>query len=90
MEIIVFDELIKVDRKHFKSDAKMPPKQEMLFHFNHIFIIIWVVLPHMVQNSNLNNSLPVKPLFVPYNFKSYIFFSHMVKGFYNLTKTSFS
>ena len=66
----------------------MIPKHKEIFQFNHILIVFNIFLLYMFENSNLNLSLSVKPLFISDNFQSNFLLGFMVKTFNHLPKTA--
>lgn len=63
-EIVVFDKLIEIYRKEFKTDNKMFPEDYIVFNSNNIESIIWVILLEMHQNFQFNTCLMLESLLV--------------------------
>lgn len=74
LEIVVFDELVKIDWKHFEGYAEVTTEHEEFSDFYYVFIVVFIMFLHMFKNPNFHNSLLMKSFFIPNNLKCNIFF----------------
>jgi len=64
-ELIRFDQFVQVYTEHLGDDAEMASKVEVFGHPDHVVAILRVPFDELLQYLDLNQSLGVKPLFIP-------------------------
>ena len=60
LEIIILDELIQINAKHFKHDTDMTSKSEFLFDSDNILHIVMVIFSESLKDFDFDFSLFVE------------------------------
>ena len=88
--MVHLDELVEVDREHFKGDHQMLSKHELVPPPDNVFLVFWILVIQVFDKPGFNKSLFVKSLFVFQDFQGYILALFMIIALEDDTKRSFS
>lgn len=88
LELVLLNQLVKVDREQFKGDADMIAKNETIVQMNNIHFVILVLLFQMLQDFNLLLGLSMETGLVADHFQCHVDVVLVVVSFHHLAKAA--
>ena len=88
MEVVVLNELVKVNAKHLESNADMGSECEASINPHDVLTVLMVLIPESLQDFDFNLTLLMEFLPVLKDLNRYMFFGLMVKAPENYSKGS--
>ena len=88
LEVVVSDELVQVDWKHFEKDAHMGPESKLTLDSDNVFCIVSVLWLESVKDFDLNFALLMELLPILKDLDCTLFLGLVVITFEHNTKSS--
>ena len=90
LEIIAFNKFIQVHTQHFKYENKMLSKSKLIYNFNDVLFVFWIVRAQSFEDFSLNKPLFIKSLFISQHLQTNCFPCFVVIAFENLSEGTFT
>ena len=88
--MIHLDELVQVDRQHFKGDHEVFPEIELVQSTNNVLLILWIFLIQVLNKFGLHKTLFIESLLILQNLKSTVFSLLVIVTLKYNTETAFA
>ena len=86
--VVLLDQLIQVDPKYLKRDAKVIAEVKVLFHVNNIQRALAIQILQMLQNVHLHHALLLESLLTANDLHSHMLLPLVIKAPQDLSKTT--
>lgn len=88
LELVLFDQLVQVDREQFERDAHVVPEREVVQHVDDVHRVVPVLAPQMLQDPNLLLCLVEEPHLIPDHLQRDVLARLVIEHFEHLAEAS--
>lgn len=72
LEVVILNELIKIDAEQFKGNTEMSSENEIVLHPYNVKMVIGIVIPEMSQYFHFYGSLMMESFLISYYLQSHV------------------